>query len=187
MPKLQVIVGSTRPGRKGISIARWFNEFATAHGGFEVELVDLAVVALPLMDEPHHPRLQKYERDHTKRWSQLVAAADAYVVVTPEYNYSAPPALLNALDYLSVEWACKPLGFVSYGGVSGGLRAVQQLKLTVTALKMMPMMEAVAIPMFSEFIDAEGTFRAAPPHEHAGKAMLDELLRWSNALATLRS
>lgn len=186
MPKLQVMAISTRPGRKGIGLARWFNQFANDHGGFESQLVDLAEVNLPLIDEPHHPRLRKYEHEHTKAWSALVDSADAYVFVTPEYNYSAPPTLTNALDYLSQEWAYKPVSFVSYGGVSGGLRAVQQIKLTVTALKMMPIPELVAVQMFTEFLDDAGNFTPSKHHQHSGKATLDELLRWSNALATLR-
>ncbi|HET8598477.1 MAG TPA: NAD(P)H-dependent oxidoreductase, partial [Castellaniella sp.] len=121
--KLQVIICSTRPGRVGPAVARWFHGFARNHGQFDVELVDLADFALPLYDEPVHPRMQQYEHDHTKRWSASVAAADAYIFVTPEYNYSAPPTLVNALDFVYKEWNYKPCGFVSYGGVSGGLRA----------------------------------------------------------------
>src|ERR1051326_2071677 len=96
---LQTISVSTRDGRKGDAVARWFESRARAHGGFEGELVDLREVDLPLFDEPYHPRLRKYQHEHTKRWSERVARADAYVLVTPEYNYSAPPSIVNALDY----------------------------------------------------------------------------------------
>src|SRR5699024_7105059 len=128
-PKLHVIISSTRPGRVGPSVARWFHEYACHHGGFEAELVDLADFNLPVYDEPAHPRLGQYEHEHTKRWSASVAAADAYVFVAPEYNYSPTPALVNALDFVYNEWNYKPCGFVSYGGVSGGLRAVQAARL----------------------------------------------------------
>jgi NAD(P)H-dependent FMN reductase len=186
MPKLHVVIASTRPGRAGEPIAKWFLEQAKKHGKFELRLVDLAEIALPLIDEPHHPRLQKYEKEHTKKWSAIVREADAYVFVTPEYNYSAPPALLNALDYLLHEWAYKPVGFVSYGGVSGGLRSVQMTKLAVTALKMMPIVEAVTLPFFSKELK-DGVFAPPEVQEKAAQVMLDELLKWSTALATLRA
>ena len=81
----------------------------------------------------NHPRLRQYEHDHTKAWSDSVDAADAFVFVTPEYNYFAPPALMNAIDYVLHEWACKPAGIVSYGGASGGMRSAQMLKLLLTS------------------------------------------------------
>src|SRR3954465_5177489 len=142
---LHTIVCSTRPGRVGLSVARWFHEIATQHGGFDAKLVDLAEFNLPVYDEPKHPSLQQYEHEHTKRWSASVSAADAFVFVTPEYNYGPPPSVLNALDYVYKEWNYKPAAFVSYGGVSGGLRAVQGTKQTLTTLKMVPLVEAVVI------------------------------------------
>jgi NAD(P)H-dependent FMN reductase len=187
MLKLQVIVVSTREGRRGTYVADWFLERARKHGKFDVERVDLAEIGLPLFDEPNHPRLRKYEHEHTRAWSTQVSRADAYVFVTPEYNYSAPPSLLNALDYLVHEWAYKPAGFVSYGGVSAGLRSVQMAKQTVTALKMMPMVEAVSIPFFQQHIDEEtGVFDPGEVQAKAAEVMLDEMLRWAEALRTLR-
>lgn len=186
MPKLHVIIASTRPGRVGPTIGKWFYEFAARHGSFEVELVDLAEVNLPLLDEPAHPRLKKYEHAHTKHWSASVDAADAFVFVTPEYNFGTPPALLNALDYLYDEWSYKPVGFVSYGGLSGGIRSVQMTKQIVTTLKMMPMVEAVNIPFFPNHIDDTGAFVATEIHEKSATDMLQELLRWADALKPLR-
>jgi NAD(P)H-dependent FMN reductase len=185
MPKLQIIVVSTRDGRAGLPVATWLHERAKAHGGFEVDLVDLKEVALPLFDEPKHPRFKQYAHDHTKRWSERVASADAFVFVTPEYNYGVPPSLINALDFLAHEWAYKAAGFVSYGGVSGGTRAVQMAKLVLTSLKIVPIPEAVSIPFFAKLIDDKGTFDGAA-QEAPAKAMLDELARWTGALATLR-
>ncbi len=95
-------------------------EIARADGRFEVELVDLADFHLPVFDEPAHPRLQKYEHEHTKRWAKSVESADAFLFVAPEYDYFPNAALVNALQYLSVEWAHKVAGIVSYGGASGG-------------------------------------------------------------------
>ncbi len=187
MQLLQVITASTRSGRKGAAITEWFVEQARLHGGFRIEPVDLGEVDLPMFDEPNHPRLGDYENPHTRAWSAIVDRADAYVVVTPEYNHGPPASLINALQHLVREWAYKPMGFVSYGGVSAGTRAANTLKMTVTSLKMMPMHETVAIPFFSQYIDKE-TGRFGPPkvQEDAAKVMLDELLRWSTALKPLR-
>ena len=187
MLHLQVITASTREARKGPVVTSWFLERARAHGEFDIEPVDLADVNLPLFDEPKHPRFREYEHEHTKRWSATVSRADAFVFVTPEYDYGAPASLVNALQYLVHEWAYKPVGFVSYGGVSGGTRGVQMTKQIVTALKMMPMFEAVAIPFFAQHIDqTTGRFDPGEVQGKAARVMLDELLRWTQALRPLR-
>ena len=187
MTLLQIVVASTREARVGPVVADWFVGQARRHAKFEVEPVDLAEVSLPLFDEPKHPRLRQYAHEHTKRWSAIVDRADAFAFVTPEYNYGAPPSLLNALDYLSQEWNYKPCGFVSYGGVSAGTRSVQMTKQVVTTLKMMPMFEAVSIPMFTQYVNKEtGAFDPGAVQEDAARVMLDELLRWTEALAVLR-
>src|SRR3954470_19428939 len=155
MLKLQVITVSTRQGRQGVHVADWFNAIALSHGNFDVEPIDLAEVNLPLFDEPKHPRFRQYEHDHTKRWSAIVDRADAYIFVTPEYNFGCPPSLSNALDYLSQEWAYKPAGFVSYGGVSGGTRGLQMTRQILSSLKIVPVMEAVSIPFFTQYIKAD--------------------------------
>jgi NAD(P)H-dependent FMN reductase len=187
MPTLHVILASTRPGRAGEPIAEWFVERAREHGAFDVELVDLAEVGLPFMDEPNHPRLRRYEHDHTKAWSARVDAADAFVFVTPEYNYGFTAPLKNAIDYLHFEWQHKPVGFVSYGGIAAGTRAVQQLKQVVTTLKMLPIFEAVSIPFHTQFIDDEGRVQANEIMENAATAMLDELLLSEATLAPRRA
>jgi NAD(P)H-dependent FMN reductase len=134
MTKLMIIVGSVRPGRVGLPIAQWVQAEAEKAGGFEIDFVDLAELALPFMDEPTHPRLKQYTQPHTIAWSERVDAADAFVFVTPEYNYSYSPALKNALDFLNQEWWMKPVGFVSYGGVSSGTRGVASLLPTIVGL-----------------------------------------------------
>lgn len=185
-PVLQIIAASTRPGRRGIAVARWVRQLAEAHGGFDVELVDLAEVGLPVFDEPNHPRLRRYEHQHTKDWSATVDRADAYVFVVPEYNHSFPAAVKNALDYLSLEWADKPAGLVSYGGVSAGLRAATALKPVLAALRMVPVVEAVSIPFFAQFLTDDDEFAPNTELEAGGKAMLDELARLAPALRRLR-
>lgn len=183
--KLHVIIGSTRPGRVGPSVARWFEGYARDHGGFEPVLIDIADFDLPVFDEPKHPRMQQYEHEHTKRWAASVAAADAYVFVTPEYNYGTTPALLNALNYLVLEWNYKPGGVVSYGGVSGGTRGAQHLKQTLTTLKIVTPPEGVALPnVFPQIKD--GVFTSNELIDTSAKTMLDELKRWAVALKPMR-
>jgi NAD(P)H-dependent FMN reductase len=185
-PKLQIVIASTRPGRVGLPVANWFDAVARAHGAFEVELVDLLELGLPFMDEPNHPRLKQYTKAHTKAWSAKVDSADAFAFVTPEYNYGMPAALKNAIDYLHTEWFYKPVGFVSYGGISAGTRAVQMAKQVVTTLKMFPLAEAVSIPFVAQFIDDEGELQPNEVMEKAAAAVLDELARVAGALAPLR-
>ncbi len=186
-PVLQVVAGSTRPGRKGIAVARWVQRLAEEHGGFDVELVDLAEVGLPVFDEPHHPRLQQYTHQHTRDWSATVSRADAFVFVTPEYNHSFPAALKNALDYLNAEWADKAAALVSYGGVSAGLRAATALKPVLSALRMVPVTEAATIPFFQQFLGDDDEFVPNAELEAGGKAMLDALVRLTGALRPLRA
>lgn len=185
--RLHTIICSTRPGRVGPAVARWFHGFAERHGKFDAHLIDLAEFNLPVYDEPHHPRLQKYEHAHTRTWSESVAAADAYVFVTPEYNYCPPPSFVNALNYVYNEWNYKPCGFVSYGGVSGGMRAVQLEKQLAITVKMMPMVEGVAVPMVMQQLDEARNFRSNELIDDSAKTMLDELFKWATALQSMRS
>ena len=129
-----IVVGSVRPGRVGLAIAEWVKAEAAKTGKFEIDFVDLAELNLPFMDEPAHPRLKQYTKQHTIDWSARVDAAEAFIFVTPEYNYSFSPALKNAIDFLNKEWWRKPLGFVSYGGVSSGTRGVAALMPITGAL-----------------------------------------------------
>ncbi len=184
--KLNVITVSTRPGRVGPSVAKWFSDFAAAHGKFDVRPVDLAEFALPVYDEPNHPVMQKYQHEHTKKWAASVAEADAYVFVTPEYNFNPPPAFYNALNYVFKEWNYKPAGFVSYGGASGGLRATQMAKQLVTTLKMMPMYEGVMVPMVAQLLDENKAFKSNELIDKSATAMLDELLKWATAMKPMR-
>ena len=188
MPKLGVIIASVREGRVGRTVADWFIERARTHGRFDIDVVDLKDVNLPLFAERSHPRLRQYESADQKAWSTRIAGLDAFVFVMPEYNYSTAPALLNALDYLVAEWNYKAVGLVSYGGISGGLRAAQMVKQTVTALKMMPIPEAVSISFVAQAIDKDtGVFKATEAQDRMAATMLDELSRWTASLATLRA
>lgn len=185
-PILQIIIASTRPGRVGPSVAAWIHQRAVAHGAFDVELIDLAEVNLPMFDEPKHPRSRDYAHEHTKAWSATVDRADAFIFVLPEYNYGFNAAIKNAIDYLSAEWQYKPVGFASYGGIAAGTRSVQMLKQVITALKMVPLSEAVHIPFVQQFLDPQRRLRPNDVMESAATAMLDELVRWTAAVRPMR-
>jgi NAD(P)H-dependent FMN reductase len=186
-PVLLVIIGSTRPGRVGPAVADWIIERAKARGEFEVRVADLAEQNLPIFDEPRHPRFGEYEHQHTKDWSAVVASADAFVFVIPEYNYGFNAATKNAIDYLSKEWGNKPAGIVSYGGIAAGTRATQMLKQVLTALRIMPVMDAVNIAFVAKHLDEDGRLKPDEAMELAATAMLDEVTRWAEALRVLRT
>lgn len=185
--RLNTIICSTRPGRIGPKVGDWFHGFVTEHGKFDAELVDLADFALPIFDEPRHPMLQQYEHQHTKKWAASVASADAFVFVTPEYDYFPPASLVNAVQFVAREWHYKPLGIVSYGGISGGLRAAQAEKLLFTGVKMMPIPEGVPIPMVSQYIGDDGVFRPTEIITSGARLVLDELHKWATALKPVRA
>ncbi|MDB5523607.1 MAG: NADPH-dependent reductase [Rhizobium sp.] len=183
--KLNVIIGSTRPGRSGPVVADWLYQTAVAHGMFAVELVDLREFNLPLLDEAAHPALRAYSNETTVRWSANVASADAYVFVTPEYDYFAPAALVNAVQTLLHEWAYKPAGVFSYGGVSGGLRGSQVLRQLLGNVNVHALPQTVSVPFFSQFI-VDGVFRPSEQAQVGAITMLDELHKWARALKRLR-
>jgi NAD(P)H-dependent FMN reductase len=182
LPVLAVVICSTRPGRVGLALGRWFCAVASELDLFEARLVDLVEVGLPLFDEPHHPRLGEYQHEHTRRWSRQVEEADAFVFVMPEYNHLPPPAFINALDFLSREWAYKAAGFVSYGGVSGGLRAVQVAKQMLGALRMTAAADAVVVPNVAQRIQVDGSFAPEAVHSDSVLTLLRELHRLTSAL-----
>lgn len=154
-PVLQIIVGSTRPIRSGGIVADWFLGQAKECGHFDVKMTDLRELDLPLMNEPKHPSLQQYQYEHTKKWAGIVEEADVFVFVIPEYNFSYPASVKNALDYLVKEWANKAAGTVSYGGISGGLRASNDLKSVANALSIYMAPEFVMLPNVYERIQGE--------------------------------
>ncbi|MEW2398156.1 NAD(P)H-dependent oxidoreductase [Streptomyces sp. NPDC046862] len=183
---LTAVVASTRPGRVGRSVADWFTARAAEYDQFESRTVDLGELALPFFDEPHPPAQQRYTKSHTREWSRIVDASDAFVFVTPEYNGGFPAPLKNAWDYLAVEWQHKPAAFVSYGGVSAGTRAVQMGKQVVANLRMLPIGPTVSVPFVNELVE-EGAFRPGKIHEAAAEQVLDELARTARVMRRLRS
>jgi NAD(P)H-dependent FMN reductase len=175
---LMVLLASTRPTRAGEPIAHWVMDNAGKRRDITATCVDLKELDLPLLDEPEHPRLGRYHHDHTKRWSKLVDHSDAFLFVMPEYNHGYTAPLKNAIDYLHREWADKPVGFASYGGVAAGTRAVQLLKPVLTCLGMLPLTAQVAVPMVASHIE-DGRFNSTPELDDALAAMLDQLVAHS--------
>jgi NAD(P)H-dependent FMN reductase len=174
MTKLMIVLGSVREGRTGLPIAQLAKSKAEADGRFEIDWVDLKELALPFMDEPNHPRLKKYTKDHTKAWSARVEAADAFIFAFPEYNYSFSPAIKNALDYVFEEWARKPVAFINWGGNSGGTRAQAALRIVVTALGMISTRGSVEINFPQKQI-ADGVFTPNEQQANVLKTQLEEL------------
>lgn len=183
--RIQVIVASTRPGRVGLPIGEWVRDRLDAEG-FDVDFADLAEIDLPFFNEPNHPRLGQYLHQHTKDWSARVDAADAFILIMPEYNHSFTAPLKNAIDYLSREWKRKPVGFVSYGGVAGGTRAVQALKPVLVALQMIPAASAVVIPSVETHFDDSRGFQPTRSHESALARMFDEFREIAAAIRPAR-
>ncbi|RYD55556.1 MAG: NAD(P)H-dependent oxidoreductase [Sphingobacteriales bacterium] len=186
MYNLKVIISTVRPGRKGPIMAQWIADIAKQHGSFNVEVLDLGTINLPLMNEANHPRLKKYEHEHTKAWSRMIEEADAFIFVTAEYDYNYPAPLRNALEYLVQEWAYKPAGILSYGGVSAGTRAANSLKNDLMSLKVVTLNEAVNLPFFTQFINDEEQFTPNDVAQQAAAAMLKELVRWTKGMKAIR-
>src|ERR1700694_3627813 len=182
---LLVISASTRPGRVGLPIANWAISEIEKHGGFEIDVADLAVIDLPMLDVPHNPVHRNYTKPHTIAWRQRIEAAAAIVIVPPEYNHGMPGSLKNAMDFLYHEWNYKPVAFVSYGGMSGGMRSVQMAKQVATTQKMMPLPEAVNIHMVPRYIH-DGQFVPDETLENSLKKVLGELTRGATALRAMR-
>jgi NAD(P)H-dependent FMN reductase len=184
MPRIGIILGSTRPNRNGEQVARWVLDIASQRADAEFELVDLRDYPLPHLDEPLPPSLGQYASDHTKAWAQKIASFDGFVIVTPEYNHSTSGVLKNALDFLYAEWNNKALGLVSYGGV-GGARAAEHLRLVAAELQMADVRQQVALSLITEF-ENFSIFKPGDYNRGALDTLLDQVIAWSNALAPLR-
>ncbi|MEU6339612.1 NAD(P)H-dependent oxidoreductase [Streptomyces sp. NPDC046977] len=183
--KIGVILGSTRPGRLGASVASWVMEHAEKRTDAEFGLVDVDAYRLPLLDEPLPPILQQVTHQHTKDWAAAIAGYDAFVFIVAEYNRSVPGALKNALDYLFHEWHNKAAGIVSYGGVVGGARAAESLRLVLGELKVATTREGVFINTRTDF-ENWTVFTPTDQHVAALNTVFDEVVAWGSALKPLR-
>ena len=183
--RLAVILGSTRPGRRGGGVAAWVHERAAARADTDAELLDLAHFALPVFDEPEPPMTGRFVHPHTAAWSATIASFDAFVFVTPEYNRSIPGALKNAIDFLYYEWNDKAAGFVSYGADAGGARAVEHLRVVMGELRVADVRSQVALSLQDDFA-AYTTFTPGHDVERKTDEMLAQVVDWGRALRGLR-
>lgn len=188
MTTLKIILASTRPGSIAPALGSWVADTARGSGLFDrVEVLDLAEINLPFLDEPHHPRLGKYTRPHTLAWSDAVSSADALVIVTPEYNSGFPAPLKNAIDFLHAEWKNKALGVVSYGGgTSGGAGAVRMLRPVTDALGLQTAPTAVGIARAAGQL-VDGAFAGSAADDAALQTMLAEVGGIEGTLAPRRA
>lgn len=184
MIKIAIIIGSTRPGRKADTVAKWVHGIAGKRGDAQYEIVDIKDYNLPLLDEPVPPSLAQYSQPHTKTWAAKIAAFDAFVFVTPEYNHGTSGALKNAIDFLYGEWNNKAAGFVGYGS-AGGARAVESLRLVMGEIQVADVRAQVMLSLFTDF-ENYTVFKPAPTHEAAVNTMLDQLVAWGGALKGVR-
>jgi NAD(P)H-dependent FMN reductase len=184
MIDVAIIVGSTRPNRKALAVAQWVFDIARMRGDANFEIVDLVDHALPLLDEPVPPSQHKYTHEHTKRWGARIAAFDAFVFVTPEYNRGIPAALKNAIDFLYVEWNNKSAGFVAYGS-AGGTRAVEHLRGVMGELQIADVRAQVSLSLRDDF-EKFTTFKPGEHQQKAVETMLGQVVSWGTALRPLR-
>lgn len=180
--RIAVIQGSTRDGRLGPTVARWIDAHAADRPDMTTDLIDLAETPLPtVFPQLGQAPARAEDRDLLAAVSPRIAAADAFVVVTPEYNHSYPASLKNAIDWHHREWHAKPVGFVAYGGFSAGLRAIEHLRGVFAELHAVTLRDAVGLQGAWGQFDAEG--RAVDPAtDTAATAMLDRLAWWAQVL-----
>ena len=186
MYNLKIITSTVRPGRKGPVVANRITALAKQQGSFNVELLELGDINLPMMDEPNHPSLKKYQHEHTKKWSAKIDEADAFIFVTAEYDFNYPAPLRNALEYLNHEWAYKAAGIVSYGGISAGTRATNSLKADLSTFRIVPLQETVNFPFFNQNINDQNEFVANESSHKSADNLLKQLVRWTKGLKTIR-
>jgi NAD(P)H-dependent FMN reductase len=184
MPRIGIIVSTTRPNRNGEQVANWVQSVASQRGDATYEVIDLRDFDLPNYDEPFPAAMGQYQNEHTKRWAQTVDSYDGFIIVTAEYNHSLPGSLKNALDYVYNEWNNKTVGFVSYGAALG-VRSVEHLRQIVGHLQMADVSQTVSLSLFTEFENMQ-TFTPSEMSLGALNTMLDQLAAWTGALMPLR-
>ncbi|MFD9720163.1 NADPH-dependent FMN reductase [Streptomyces sp. NPDC059076] len=185
MTKIAIVVGSTRPGRVGDTVAQWVHGIASQRDDAQFDIVDLRDIQLPLLDEVAPPSFGQYANDHTRQWSTLVDSYDGFVFVTPEYNHSTSGALKNAIDFLYGEWNNKAAGFVGYGS-AGGARAIEHLRGIMAEVQVATVRNQVMLSLFTDFENFT-TFTPQAVQADAVGPMLDQVIAWSTALKPLRT
>ena len=182
--KLAIILGSTRPGRKGKAVADWVLAKAKERTSADYELIDLIDYPLPHMDEPIPPSRGRYAGEHTKAWAATISEFDGYVFVTPEYNHSTSGVLKNAIDYLYAEWNNKAAAFVSYG-VLGGARAIEHLRAISSELQLAHVRQQLSFSLMTDF-ENFSEFTPGAHHDAAAVTLFTQLESWAGALKGIR-
>jgi NAD(P)H-dependent FMN reductase len=185
MLKVGIIVGSTRPGRNAVAVAKWVHNILKNRKDAEFEIVDIEDYKLPLLDEPVPPMMNQYSKAHTKQWAAKIGSLDAFIFVTPEYNHGISGALKNAIDYLFLEWNNKVAGFVGYGS-AGGVRAVESLRLVMGEIKIADVRAQVMLSLYTDF-ENFSTFKPHEKHDKQVHAVADEVVVWGEAFRRMRS
>ena len=186
MIKINILTGSTRPGRFNIQPAQWILDIAKKRTDIAVALIDIELLNLPFLDEPVPPSQRQYSKGHTKEWSKTVDETDGFIFVSPEYNHSYSPALKNAIDYLWYEWHYKPVSYVSYGSIAGGARAIEHLRGIAAETKMYDLREQLLLPNYWEHLDENGKYRFTESQEKSANVILDDLTFWATQMKAAR-
>lgn len=188
MVNIKVILGSTRPGRFGIQPATWVTELGKQYKDATFELVDLKEIDLPMLDVPVPPSMvPSTQNAHQEAWAKVIGEADGFVFVTAEYNHGVPAAFKNAVDFVSHEWANKPLAFVSYGADAGGIRAIEQWRLVAGWLRMFDLAKFVHFPNYFADLNEKGEFQFTAEHEERAHGMLKDLVFWAEQMKEARA
>jgi NAD(P)H-dependent FMN reductase len=185
--KIAIIVGSTRPNRFGPQVANWLLKAGQQRGDAQFDLIDLEEIDLPIFNEPGYPSMGQVTVPHAVAWSEKISQYDGFILVTPEYNHSTSPALLNALTYLYQEWNFKPVAFASYGGGAGGSRAVEHLRGVAAELKMYDIREQLLIPSYYLRLNDQFQYQFSDAETKATNELLDQLVFWSEQMAESRA
>ncbi|MEX2527074.1 MAG: NAD(P)H-dependent oxidoreductase [Gemmatimonadota bacterium] len=177
--RLLIIIASTRENRIGPTVARWFHGVARERTEFRVELLDLLEAGLP-------DRLSRQRPAEVETVGEQIQNADGFIVVTPEYNHSFPAPLKTAIDWFKPEWMAKAVGFVSYGGISGGLRSVEQLRVVFAELHAVTLRDTVSFAMVHRKFEEDGTLLDPEIPVKAAAILLDRMVWWAGALREAR-
>jgi NAD(P)H-dependent FMN reductase len=184
-PRIVVILGSTRQNRFGETVARWFMSRTEERSDLTFQFVDLSDWRLPYYDRPLPATRGEYD-ETALRWAEIVGPADGFIVITPEYSHGYPAVLKSALDAVYQEWVRKPIGFVGYGGWSGGTRSVEQLRSVAIELQMAPIRASVVLQFAPRLFDAEGNLQNPDMLNTAATMLFDDLAWWAKALREAR-
>ncbi|TXK19005.1 NADPH-dependent FMN reductase [Homoserinibacter sp. GY 40078] len=184
--RIAIIIGSTRPTRIGHQVGEWVHEHANRLGAADYEIIDLAEVDLPLLDEPMSASAGQYTHEHTKKWAERIAPFDGFIFVTPEYNHAPNAALVNALSFLYAEWNDKSAALVSYGYTASGARAADMLRPILGELQVADVRQQL---VFSIPVDFENYTVFKPGEQHISflQVLTEQLEAWGRALKVVRA